>query len=333
MITKVLLATSLVFTLFACSCKKDSDTTSPGDSANPDWGSQPPLPVVNGEATFHLSGNEFYVNVMGNVQPRTPNFPSLSVKKGVLRGYVADLSGKPIKGAYIGVRVTVIGGSYSGASAETNEKGYYEINLPIGPVHYYATGYTIDYGDGRAVVGLHPADDNTSGFASETGNVENFVLESYGVGDKEEVLHQPSNSNNYYGGSISLDYQVDWDHNVPNYLPADGEIELQLIPQEPGLYGETKSFKIYKKIGYTKLIIVNIPIGKYTIKAKLTDGRELKMREVGTYAGYYPAFGLKPAEAKGSAGILFTPVVGRTPQMVPAHGGNWESTQIQLELP
>ncbi len=331
--TQALLIASLLVTLCACGCKTDPEATNPDNPTDPNWGEQPPLPVVTGESVFHLSGNEFYVNAMGNVQPRIPNFPTLSVKKGVLRGYVADLRGRPVKGAYIGVRVTVVGGSYTGASAETNEKGYYEINLPIGAVHYYATGYTIDYGQGRAVVGLHPADDNTSGFASETGSVENFVLQSYGVGSKDNVAQQPGNSTHYYGGAISLDYQVDWDHNVPTYLPPDGEIELLLTPEEPGLYGENKSFKIYKKIGYSKVIIVNIPVGKYSIKAKLTDGRALKMREVGTYAGYYPAFGLKPTEAIGSASILFTPVVGRTPQMIPAHGGNWENTQIQLQLP
>ncbi|QHT66975.1 carboxypeptidase regulatory-like domain-containing protein [Rhodocytophaga rosea] len=329
MITRVLLMAALLF----YSCKTESTTANPDNPEDPAWGSQPPLPVVNGEATFHLSGNEFYVNVMGNAEPRSPNFPALPIKKGVLRGYVADLSGKPLKGAYIGVRVTVIGGSYSGASAETNEKGYYEIDLPIGAVQYYATGYTIDYGQGRAVVGLCPADDNTSGFASETGSVENFILQSYGIGNKDNATQHPGHSTTYYGGAINLDYQVDWDNNRPNYLPPDGEIELLLTPEEPGLYGENKSFRIFKKIGYSELNIVNIPVGTYSIQAKLTDGRALKMREVGTYAGYYPAFGLKPSEAVGTASILFTPVVQRTPQMVPAHSGNWEGTQIELELP
>jgi hypothetical protein len=309
-------------------------TTTEGDvgpGGQEGWPSQPELPAITGKETFSVSGDEFAVNVMGDLQPRTPKFPSLNVKKGFLRGYVADLAGKPVKGAYIGARVTVIGGAYSGASAESDENGYYEINLPIGAVHYYATGYTIDYGGSRAVVGLTPADDNTSGFASETGMVKNFVLQSFGIGNKDNVLQQPGNPSNYYGGSISFDYQVDWDHQVANYLPKDGEIEIDLLPDGPGFYGETKSFKVYKKIGYSGLIILNVPVGKYTIKAKLRGGGVLRITESGTYANAYPQFGLKPRTAVGTASILFTPSWQVTPGMVPAHRGNWQAVVLRLE--
>jgi hypothetical protein len=309
-------------------CTTDPDVAPDGTDG---WGEQPELPVIGGQETFSLSGDEYGVNVMGNTQPRSPKFPSLSVKKGFLRGYVANLAGTPLKGAYIGARVTLVGGVYSGASAETDENGYYEINLPIGAVHYYATGYTIDYGSSRAVVGLTPADDNTSGFASETGMVKNFVLQSFGVGNKDEVLQQPGNPSNYYGGAISLDYQVDWDNNVPEYLPADGEIEIELIPDGKGFYGETKSFKVYKKIGFSRAIILNLPIGKYTMKAKLRGGGDLRMIASGAYASAYPNFGLKPATAVGSASVMFTPSWQVTPGMVPAHRGNWQAVVVRLE--
>ncbi|MCE7059295.1 carboxypeptidase-like regulatory domain-containing protein [Dyadobacter sp. CY343] len=308
-------------------------TTDPdvGPDGEQGWPDQPELPVIGGSETFSIGGDEYEVNVMGDKQPRSPKFPALQVKKGFLRGYVADLAGKPIQGAYIGARVTLIGGSYSGASAESDENGYYEINLPIGAVHYYATGYTIDYGGTRAVVGLTPADDNTSGFASETGMVKNFVLQSFGVGNKDEVLQQPGNPSNYYGGAISLDYQVDWDDNVPNYLPADGEIEIELIPEGKGFYGETKSFKVYKKIGYARAIILNIPIGRYTMKAKLRGGEELRMTASGMYANSYPKLGLKPETAIGSASVLFTPSWQVTPAMVTPHRGNWQAVVVRLE--
>ncbi|OJV15622.1 MAG: hypothetical protein BGO21_32110 [Dyadobacter sp. 50-39] len=295
------------------------------------WPEQPELPIVAGHQTFSVAGDEFAVNVMGEIQPRSPKFPSIDVRKGFLRGYVADLAGKPVKSAYIGARITVVGGAYSGASAESDENGYYEIDLPIGAVHYYATGYTIDYGGSRAVVGLTPADDNTSGFASQIGMVKNFVLQSYGLGNKDNVLQQPGNSSNYYGGAISFDYQVDWDDNVPNYLPKDGEIEIDLIPDGGGLFGETKSFKVYKKIGYSGLAILNIPVGKYTIKARLRGGSELRITQSGTYANAYPHFGLKPRTAVGTAGILFTPSWQVTPAMVPAHHGNWQAVVVRLE--
>jgi hypothetical protein len=310
-------------------CKTDDPGLGPGGEQ--EWPEQPSPTVVDGHKTFTADGDEFVVNVMGDAQPKSPNFPNLGVKKGILRGYVADMTGKPLRGAYIGARVTVIGGTYSGAHAETDENGYYEIDLPIGAVHYYATGYTIDYGGSRAVVGLTPADDNTTGFASESGMVKNFVLQSYGVGNKDEVLQQPGNESNYYGGAINFDYQVDWDGNKPDYLPEDGEIEIDLIPEGKGLYGETRSFKVYKKIGYSELTIVNIPVGKYAIKAKLRGGEDLKMTASGTYANAYPLFGLKPRTAVGQAGVLFTPSWQRTPGTVPAHRGNWQAVVIELK--
>nr|WP_295927636.1 carboxypeptidase-like regulatory domain-containing protein [uncultured Dyadobacter sp.] len=315
--------------LLLAGCTTGDPDVGPGGGQG--WPDQPGLPVIDGNETFSLDGDEYAANVMGDMQPRSPKFPSLDVRKGFLRGYVADLTGKPVKGAYIGARVTLIGGAYSGAHAESDENGYYEINLPIGAVHYYATGHTIDYGGSRAVVGLTPADDNTSGFASETGMVKNFVLQSFGVGNKDEVLQQPGNSSNYYGGAISFDYQVDWDNNVPNYLPEDGEIEVELIPEGKCLYGETRSFKVYKKIGYSRFTILNIPVGKYTIKAKLRGGADLQMAASGTYANAYPQFGLKPKTTVGTGSILFTPSWQVTPGMVPAHRGNWQPVVVRLE--
>jgi hypothetical protein len=314
--------------LLMTGCETDNE---PGSTSG--WPDQDQLVPPTGQQTFTLSGNEFSVNVMGNTQPRVPRFPNLAVKKGVIRGYVADMNGQPLKGAYIGVRVTLVGGLYSGVQSETDENGYYEISLPVGGVQFYATGYTIDYGNGRAVVGLHPADDNSSGFGSESGMVKNFIFQSYGVGNKDNVLHQPGNPFNYYGGAISLNYQVDWDNNVPSYLPENGEIEIELTPDGKGLFGENKSFKILKKIGYSEAIILNIPIGKYTIKAKLKDGRALKMTESGTYANLYPNFGLKPSGTVGTASIMFTPSWQATPGMVPAHHGNWQPVVVRLEIP
>jgi hypothetical protein len=329
LVMKIKMNNLFLLLLFLAACTTSNPDVGPNGEQG--WPEQPALPVIDGNETFSLDEDEFAANVMGNMQPRSPKFPSLAIKKGFLRGYVADLAGKPIQGAYVGARVTLIGGAYSGAHAESDANGYYEINLPIGAVHYYATGYTIDYGGSRAVVGLAPADYNTAGFASEDGMVKNFVLQSFGMGNKDEVLQQPGNESNYYGGAISFDYQVDWDHNVPNYLPEDGEIEIDLIPEGECFYGEKRSFKVFKKIGYSRLNILNIPVGKYTVKAKLRGGADLKMTATGRYANAYPQFGLKPRTSVGAASILFTPSWERTPGTVPAHRGNWQAVVVTLE--
>jgi hypothetical protein len=115
-----------------------------------------------GATTFSITGAKNYVNVMKTAMPKLPSFPALSPKGGYVRGYVKDLKGKPLQGAVIGARSTSAGGFYSGASAKTDAKGYYEIQVPWGAAHFYAAGYTVDWGEGRAALGLHPADGEAS---------------------------------------------------------------------------------------------------------------------------------------------------------------------------
>jgi hypothetical protein len=316
---KRILFAALIF----AGCSKDNDGG--GDKG---WGRQPDLIPIDGNATFTVGAEEPYVNVMGNAKPATPNFPPLDVKKGFLRGYVADMKGQPLQGAYIGVRSTI--GTTNGAHAISDTKGYYEIALPYGAITYYATAYEKDYGQGKVVMGLYPSDDNTAGFASESGQVKNFVLQSYGLGKKSEVSAQPGNATNYYGGAISFDYNIDWDGNMPTYLPKNGMIEITLVPDGPGLFGETRTFIVRKTIGMAGLAILNIPVGKYAISAKLVGGTALNMEEVGPYAGSYPLWGLKPAGPTANATIMFTPNFQYTVQMAVAHKSNWQSVKVNL---
>lgn len=90
--------------LLLSSCSKSSSNSSPEDT----WGTQPDLPVVSGTATLTIPANGYYVNAMGNTIPRMPNFPALSVKANIARGYVADLKGNPVKNAHIGVSRGII---------------------------------------------------------------------------------------------------------------------------------------------------------------------------------------------------------------------------------
>lgn len=324
--------------LAGCS-KPDADTTGDGGKPGgqsggdvPAWGVQPPLPVVNGVETLTQMGEEFYLNVMGNTQARMPNFPVLTTKPGYLRGFVADLSGKPLEGAYIGIRSTI--GGTTGDYALTDSRGYYEINLPYGAITFYSTGYKMSYAGNEAVIGLYPADGNTDGFASETGKVKNFVLESYGLGNPAEVARQPSNPSNYYGGSIYIDYNLSYfSGTAPNgYVKLDEIMEITLTPDGPGIFGENKAFKIIKKINNNgRTTILNIPVGKYTITAKMQDGRKLKMSETGTLKHSWPGLGLKPDQTTGPSTILFTPTFQRSLNMATAGYSNWQKLSILFE--
>jgi hypothetical protein len=320
--------------LLLTSCSKSAD--SPEEKEQTSWGSQPALPVVNGEVTFNLSPTDVHINVMGNTLPRMPVFPALKVQPKKLRGFVADLSGKPLKGAYIGVRATIDGGLYSGASAETDQNGYYEISLPSGAIHFYAAGYTINYGGGRAVVGLYAADGKADAFAYQNGQVENFVLLSYGIANAAQAGQMPRDEASYFGGALYLSYAVHDPNDIyttPGELPENGEIEIKLIPDGETLYGENKTFIIHKKTGNTNFSVTNIPVGRYTISAKLKDGRQLRIRAVGAQANNFPDFGLLPREALGSAKVMFTPLFRSQQTTVLPHTGNWRNVELKFELP
>lgn len=325
----------LLMTVFLLtSCSKSSNPAEGQEQLS--WGQQPPLPVVNGESTFNLSPTDAAINVMGTTLPRMPVFPALNVQPKKLRGFVADLSGKPLKGAYIGVRATIDGGLYSGASAETDQNGYYEISLPAGAIHFYAAGYTMNYGTGRAVVGLYAADGHADAFAYQDGMVENFVLLSYGVASQDQATQMPRDEANYFGGALYLSYAVHDPTDIfttPGELPENGEIEIKLIPDGESLYGENKTFTIHKKTGNTNFSVVNIPVGRYTIQAKLSDGRQLRIRAIGARADAYPNWGLQPREATGSARVMFTPLFNSQQGTVLPHTGNWRNVEIKFELP
>ncbi|WP_123891701.1 carboxypeptidase-like regulatory domain-containing protein [Chitinophaga costaii] len=319
----------LIAALLFIGCSKNAE-----EGQAQGWGEQPALPVVQGQATFSMSGSENYVNVMGNTIPRMPLFPSLSVKGGIARGYVADLSGKPLKGAHIGLSSTMDGGWYSSGSGITNDNGYYEFTIPTGAAYFFGTAVTVTYNETPAVMALYPVGGTTS-FPSGSGVVKNFVLLSYGPANPEAVAQQPNNESNYYGGALLFNFHINYegDTPIPEYLPENGVIEIELIPLGTGLYGETKSFKITKKIGNMNAFnIHNIPVGKYTINAKMSDGRKLKMNAIGTKANVYEFLGLKPDNAVGTSTVTFTPNHQYTPVMVPSFKSNWDALEIGLKL-
>lgn len=166
--------------------------------------------------------------------------------------------------------------------------------------------------------------------------VKNFVLLSYGIANPDEVAQQPGNESNYYGGALSFNFNINYTgdpYQNPEYLPEDGVIEIELIPVGAGLYGETRAFKITRQTGNsTGFSIHNIPVGKYTINARMSDGRKLKMSATGTKANVYEHLGLKPDKAIGTSTVTFTPNHQYTPVMVPSFKSNWDALEIGLKL-
>jgi len=292
-------------------------------------------PLASGPLTFTLSANQQNVNVMKSAMPALPAFPLLTPKPGVVRGYVKDAKGHPLQGAVIGVRSSAAGGFYSGASAKSDAKGYYEITVPWGAASFYAAGYTVDYGEGRAALGLHPADGEADSFASANGHVENWVLLPYGIGDRDNASEQPQYAGNYYGGSLSIGYSISDPQSPDTYsLPSGGDIEVTLTPDGSLIDGSTgRSLVIHRHVKegiLDNFYINNVPLGQYHISAKILvngDSKPLHLKETGPYANN--PFGLNPKQGTDGVALTFRPGGAKAGMALAAHG-NWDSLDITL---
>jgi hypothetical protein len=274
-----------------------------------------------------------YVNLIPDDVPPVPKFTALEKKPGMVRGFVLDPNGKPLPGAYIGVRSTFFAGRYTGASAVSDEKGYYEIKVPQGTAHFYAAGTIIDYGKGRAAIPLHPADGKLATFTVADGEVEHFVRWTYGVADREALKENPRLSSNFYGGALYIGHftsAVDDDNAPPSNLRTGTEIEITLTPQGKLLDGsDGKTFAIRKAVSGSGFSINNIPIGQYRLTIKRADGRELRMK-LNKPIGQ--PFGIVPGETTDSALLTLFPG-GTKAELVAPGRGNWEAVEVYVEIP
>lgn len=283
------------------------------------------LPASSRELS--VPGPQFYVNVMGRQRSTMPAFRNLPIRPDWLRGYVKDVYGRPLRGARIGVRSSLIGGSYSSASGDTDEQGYYEILLPVGTTEIWGTKYLQDYESGQAPVSLFPADSSLSSFTSTKGAVKNFVLVPYGQADPETVARGPYWPSSYMGGSIHLSYTLRTQSlPLPGSFPVGSVILIRLTPLHLVHADEKISFTIRKVVESSELYINNIPLGRYKIELKLENGGNILMRE---NINLKPQYGMQPKQATGSTQITFIP---GEPDVL-AWYGNWGIVPILIEHP
>lgn len=278
---------------------------------------------------LNVEKNALWVNVMGNEVPVMPQFPRLSPKPNRVRGYVKDWTGKPLAGAAIGVRGSFFAGHYSGAQGTTDANGYYEFVVPKGSAHFYNAACQIEWGAGRAAVGLHPADGQLDSFTTADGAVENFVLLPYGITSRENLQNSSRNPSTYYGGSIYVHYyaaEAGDGNRSPSALTENSMLEITLTPEEAAA---GKSFVIRQPVGFAgNVTINNIPLGRYSITVK-AGGKTLKLKET---RKFNPLFGLTPGEAVGAASILFVPKEAKASMVGPQHGA-WDSVSIDVLMP
>jgi hypothetical protein len=323
----------VIMSLLLIACSK-SDTSPEDGDENPGNGSgnetRIPIPYDKLPASsreFTILGPQFYVDLMGRQRPVLPAFKATNVKPGTLKGYVKDIYGRPLPGAQIGVRSSIIGGGYSSASATSDANGFYEILLPVGNVEIWGAKYLMDYESAKAPVSLFPADSNLNSFNSTDGAVKNFVLLPYGQGRPDQISKGPYWPSSYLGAAIHLSYTLRTQSlSLPGSFPVGTIIVIKLTPLDLVHADEKVSFTIRKVIESNELYINNIPIGKYKIEVKLESGANILMRE---NINLKPLYGMKPKQATGVAEVTFIP---GEPEIL-AWYGNWWIVPIIIEHP
>lgn len=271
-----------------------------------------------GTKTYEIIANQEEVNLMGWAKVTLARAPTLTVIPGKARGYVTDWRGKPLADAYIGIREADGPDSTRQVNVRTDSRGYYEIVVPWPNAEFYAAGYPINYGKGKAVVGLVPVRDRAGKFASAPGVIQDFSLFPYG-GAEYNANSGPAST--YYGGSIEFSYSTK--------LSEDSEIQIILAPDGPAIDGISRTFVVRKKIGSgTVFRLSNIPIGKYKITVKYVNGKPLRIKQVDLSAA--SPFGIRPRNTIREARLLFIPNDTK-PAPKPADG--WRSVKILVERP
>ena len=321
------------------------EVVKPGSSASvtpkPTSTSIPNIQLSNGDSpapsgekiVLDMKREQAFVDVMGNEMPALPDFPKLAPKAGKVRGYVKDSTGKPLAGAEIGVRASYFAGQYAGAQGKTGADGYYEFVVPKGSAHYYNAGYQLNWGDGIAAVGLHPADGKLDSFTTVDGAVENFVLLPYGITSQEKLSENPFVSSTYYGGTLHISYytlEKSDNNRIAGSIVEDSIVEITLTPDGNLLDGSAgKIIVVRNPVGFRgNFSIHNIPLARYKISAKV-GGKSLNIKE---NRKFNPLFGMTPEQTTGTATVLFTPGSAKA-SMVTPQSGWWEGSSLTVSTP
>jgi hypothetical protein len=216
------------------------------------------LPRVASGAFLVKDAND----AMKGIAPPRVSFTPMSRKPRTAHGQIKDSTGRPIAGATVHAESGAFGGFRTLHRARTNAQGIYQIPLPTGVCQVTAAFATIAYGGKNYGLPLHPVT-NLKQFDSARGNVENFVLRTWGP-TGPQTANDADNHKLYYGGSVRLVWMSE--------IAEGGTFEVTLTPSGAllgGGAGKTLVFRIPNKNYGANLN--DIPLGRYTIKVSLLD--------------------------------------------------------------
>ncbi len=171
----------------------------------------------------------------------------------VASGVVTDAQGKPLPNVEIVVDNQLL--YDSNATGKTDDRGRYRIELPTFAATWSVSAtHSVEYHGTTYAFSLHPDDD--SAFAGNTGGVRHF----------EWKLSGQRPDGGFYGAYV-VGYTEPGDFDL-----QVSDVELTLVPEGPlvdGSQGETISGKFVSTPDGDA--VQDIPLGRYTISAKLED--------------------------------------------------------------
>lgn len=172
---------------------------------------------------------------------------------GYATGLVVDTRGNPVAGAKVLLDNTVFYASYINGS--TAEDGTYRLKVQPGAWRAYAT-IRKDYNGRTYSLDLHP--DSIDSF-DDSGAVRNFTWKLEG--------RKPDNDWGYYGGLVKVFDETRF-HEM-----EDVEITLEPVgPLIDGSQGRTLVLRLGDNYWRDRAYLEDIPIGRYTASAAITDG-------------------------------------------------------------
>ena len=277
-------------------------------------------------------------DVMGGKSPAIPAFPKLTRKPGYLRGSVRDSAGRPLEGAHIMVIPAALFGSSRTSQAikgRTDANGFYEIALPVGGCRVWCAGYAVTVNGVRLALPLHPADGELDTLDKDRGDIENFVLLSYGIANPSTVSENPVYCRGYYGASFTIGYNLsDPTDSVvpPGNLPEGAEVEITLTPDGALMDGsQGHTLVVRKTLKNSSYFQVNdVPIGRYRIWARLLNhgnAEPLRLKDNGRSAAQG---GMEPKETEETATIIFRSESG-DPSVLRVPNGNMERLSLLVK--
>jgi hypothetical protein len=191
-----------------------------------------------------------------------PAFPKVTPKPRTVRGIVKDGAGRPIAGARIAVYSSAGGGFRTTHKAVSDAQGTYEVPLPVGVGEVAEGTAQVAYNGKTFELPLRPVGTGAgSTFNTAKGYVQNFVLGTSGE----------------FGGTIRLTDNV-----------TEGTIEVTMKPDGlllDGSAGRPLVFRFDTGESHSETYLNGIPLGRYTLTARLLDDGEALPLQAGRMFG------------------------------------------------